>query len=80
MMMNDGQVRYICPQCGVKYKKMSALKGHFRECGTGAQCPLCPKVNFTIYSNQINYFKNIQEYFTQFRLNICRWLRKEEIL
>lgn len=42
--MNDGQIRHVCPQCGVKYKKFSALKGHFRECGRGAQCPLCPKI------------------------------------
>lgn len=23
---------------------MSALRGHLRECGLGAQCPVCPKV------------------------------------
>lgn len=23
---------------------MGALRSHLRECGTGAQCPLCPKI------------------------------------
>ncbi|XP_059614910.1 uncharacterized protein LOC132260654 [Phlebotomus argentipes] len=42
--MDDGLPRYVCPQCGVKYKKVSALKAHRKECGKGAQCPLCPKI------------------------------------
>lgn len=44
MIMDDGLARYVCPQCGVKYKKMSALRGHMKECGKGAQCPVCPKI------------------------------------
>uniref|UniRef100_A0A1B0CV34 C2H2-type domain-containing protein n=1 Tax=Lutzomyia longipalpis TaxID=7200 RepID=A0A1B0CV34_LUTLO len=44
MFMDDGLPRYVCPQCGVKYKKFSALKAHRKECGRGAQCPLCPKI------------------------------------
>lgn len=44
MYMDDGQPRFICPQCGVKYKKISGLRGHLKECGTGAQCPICPKI------------------------------------
>uniref|UniRef100_A0A1Q3EYU7 C2H2-type domain-containing protein n=1 Tax=Culex tarsalis TaxID=7177 RepID=A0A1Q3EYU7_CULTA len=44
MIMDDGLARYVCPQCGVKYKKLSALRGHMKECGKGAQCPLCPKI------------------------------------
>ncbi|CRK89095.1 CLUMA_CG002560, isoform A, partial [Clunio marinus] len=43
MIMSDGP-RYVCSRCGVKYKKVSALRSHLRECGRGAQCPLCPKV------------------------------------
>ena len=43
MMMTDG-LRYVCGRCGVKYKKISALRSHLRECGRGAQCPLCPKI------------------------------------
>ncbi|GAB0096970.1 Zinc finger C2H2 superfamily [Sergentomyia squamirostris] len=43
-MMDDGLPRYVCPQCGVKYKKRSALRAHQKECGRGAQCPLCPKI------------------------------------
>lgn len=42
--MDDGQSRFVCPQCGVKYKKISGLRGHMKECGRGAQCPICPKV------------------------------------
>lgn len=42
--MDDGQPRFVCPQCGVKYKKVSGLRGHMKECGRGAKCPLCPKV------------------------------------
>lgn len=42
--MDDGQPRFVCPRCGVKYKKISGVKGHLKECGKGAQCPLCPKV------------------------------------
>lgn len=44
MVMDDGHPRYICPRCGVKYKKISGLRGHLKECGTGAQCPICPKI------------------------------------
>ena len=44
VIMDDGLTRYVCPQCGVKYKKLSALRGHMKECGKGAQCPLCPKI------------------------------------
>lgn len=44
MLMDDGQPRFICPRCGVKYKKISGLRGHLKECGTGAQCPICPKI------------------------------------
>uniref|UniRef100_A0A2M3ZEM2 Putative secreted peptide n=2 Tax=Nyssorhynchus TaxID=44543 RepID=A0A2M3ZEM2_9DIPT len=44
IIMDDGLTRYVCPQCGVKYKKLSALRGHMKECGKGAQCPLCPKI------------------------------------
>lgn len=42
--MDDGQPRFVCPRCGVKYKKISGVKGHLKECGKGAQCPLCPKI------------------------------------
>ncbi|XP_053687073.1 protein tramtrack, alpha isoform-like [Sabethes cyaneus] len=42
--MDDGVVRYLCPQCGVKYKRVSALRTHMKECGKGAQCPLCSKI------------------------------------
>lgn len=38
---NDGHPRFVCPQCGVKYKVISALRAHARECGKGAQCPIC---------------------------------------
>lgn len=61
--MDDGQSRFVCPQCGVndlnkkktiqkmteiffnifkqvKYKKISGLRGHMKECGRGAQCPI----------------------------------------
>lgn len=44
VIMDDGLTRFVCPQCGVKYKKVSALRGHMKECGKGAQCPLCPKI------------------------------------
>lgn len=44
MLMDDGHPRFICPRCGVKYKKISGLRGHLKECGTGAQCPMCPKI------------------------------------
>ncbi|XP_055379953.1 uncharacterized zinc finger protein CG2678-like [Condylostylus longicornis] len=44
MYMKDGTLRYICPRCGVKYKKITAVRGHMRECGLGAQCPFCPKI------------------------------------
>lgn len=44
IIMDDGQPRFVCPQCGVKYKKISGLRGHMKECGRGAQCPICPKV------------------------------------
>lgn len=44
IFMDDGQPRFVCPQCGVKYKKVSGLRGHMKECGRGAKCPLCPKV------------------------------------
>lgn len=37
----DGLPRYVCPQCGVRYKLLSALRAHARECGKGAQCPIC---------------------------------------
>lgn len=43
-LMDDNQLRFICKKCGVKYKKMGPLKSHLRECGTGAKCPLCPKI------------------------------------
>lgn len=43
-VLEDNQLRFICKRCGVKYKKMGALRSHLRECGTGAQCPLCPKI------------------------------------
>lgn len=44
IFMNDGQPRFVCSQCGVKYKKISGLRGHLRECGRGAKCPVCPKI------------------------------------
>lgn len=44
LFMDDGQPRFVCPQCGVKYKKLSGVKGHLKECGKGAQCPFCPKI------------------------------------
>ncbi|XP_055529752.1 protein bric-a-brac 1-like [Wyeomyia smithii] len=44
MIMEDGLQRFLCPQCGVKYKKLSYLRSHMKECGKGAQCPLCPKI------------------------------------
>ncbi|XP_063697882.1 zinc finger protein ZFP2-like [Culicoides brevitarsis] len=44
IMLTNGETRYSCSKCGVKYKKMSALRSHFKECGKGAQCPYCPKV------------------------------------
>lgn len=44
IFMDDGLPRFVCPQCGVKYKKMSGVKGHLKECGRGAQCPFCPKI------------------------------------
>lgn len=44
LFMDDGQPRFVCPQCGVKYKKVSGLRGHMKECGRGAQCPICPKI------------------------------------
>lgn len=37
----DGQQRYICRKCGVKYKFLSQLKTHAKECGKGATCPIC---------------------------------------
>lgn len=43
-LMDDNQFRFICKRCGVKYKKMGALRSHLKECGLGAQCPLCPKI------------------------------------
>lgn len=72
MMMTDG-LRYVCGRCGVKYKKISALRSHLRECGRGAQCPLCPKIvtqkrNLAkhmekhkregVLTTQFNYMKN----------------------
>uniref|UniRef100_A0A336LK39 CSON013634 protein n=1 Tax=Culicoides sonorensis TaxID=179676 RepID=A0A336LK39_CULSO len=44
LLLSNGETRYACSQCGVKYKKMSALRSHFKECGRGATCPYCPKV------------------------------------
>lgn len=38
---SDGQMRFVCSQCGVKYKVISALRAHARECGKGARCPIC---------------------------------------
>ncbi|KAG5670098.1 hypothetical protein PVAND_000381 [Polypedilum vanderplanki] len=38
--MSDGP-RYICCKCNVRYKKISALRSHQRECGVGAECPVC---------------------------------------
>lgn len=35
IFMDDGQSRFVCPQCGVKYKKISGLRGHMKECGRG---------------------------------------------
>lgn len=37
----DGCPRFICTRCGVKYKTMSRLKGHLKECGKGAKCEIC---------------------------------------
>lgn len=37
----DGLQRYICTKCGVKYKYISQLKSHIKECGLGATCPFC---------------------------------------
>lgn len=37
----DGHQRFICTKCGVKYKHLSQLKTHTKECGLGARCPLC---------------------------------------
>lgn len=37
----DGQPRYMCSNCSVKYKDASRLQHHLRECGLGAQCPIC---------------------------------------
>lgn len=44
LILLNGETRYSCARCGVKYKKMSALRSHFKECGRGAKCPFCPKV------------------------------------
>lgn len=41
VMGSDGHPRFVCSRCGVKYKVISALKAHVRECGMGAQCPVC---------------------------------------
>lgn len=38
---HDGQPRYMCSRCNVKYKDASRLQHHLRECGHGAQCPIC---------------------------------------
>lgn len=38
---NDGLPRYLCPQCNVKYKSIGQVKNHLRDCGIGAQCPIC---------------------------------------
>ena len=37
----DGLPRYVCNQCGVRYKALSGLRSHARECGKGAKCPIC---------------------------------------
>lgn len=44
MQMENGEIRYVCKECGVKYKKMSGLRSHAKECGRGAKCPYCPRI------------------------------------
>lgn len=43
-VMQDNEPRFVCTRCHVKYKKLSLLRSHLKECGIGAKCPLCPKI------------------------------------
>lgn len=40
-LTENGQVRYFCPQCNVRYTKYKYLKTHIKDCGTEFQCNVC---------------------------------------
>lgn len=38
----NGNVRYFCPACSVKYIEYKYLKTHLKECGKIFICQICP--------------------------------------
>lgn len=44
IILDNGEIRYICPKCGAKYKQIGGINCHLKECGIGAKCPYCPKI------------------------------------
>lgn len=74
IFMPNGEMRYSCVKCGVKYKKMSGLRSHAKECGRGAKCPFCPKV----VTQKRNLNKHVQTHLkselSTFKENIAQFI------